>query len=416
MESNNKKIKDIFEVYCLGSIPVDAGRLCFYDLKEKSIKNSLNERKLVKQIKENKKIKPINTNSFDVSCFADGAYPCYVVVDQFKQIKKIFFELTNSCGWGSGLFENKKTRESKLANEIIAKKKVPDDIQMDMVVGAKLSVDFKLNHRLSYTPWSHFNFIFNETKFLKKKKNKKLKLCNLKISSNALVVDDYPDISREDLSMLKIHTRPETLTWPFPVKERIVVPMENNTYPVYLYYSEKSDKEIIKDIKGNKNFGLSEPMFPILSIENLNGIRVEKEANSSLSIRRQRKGSISSHFLEKVNFFEPDSETNAEKHITICQLDLSDFTSLRLLEYIKPKLDTLELRHLYHIEDWSNLLKVPDVKTLKFLNCNKLNPKDKRKNSWWDVVTKFYYNRKKNKELKKFGNLQVIVNENKIFK
>jgi hypothetical protein len=101
-------LRSIFEVYCLGSIPVDAGRLCFYDLKEKSIKNSLNERKLVKQIKENKKIKPINTNSFDVSCFADGAYPCYVVVDQSKQIKKIFFELTNSCGWGSSLFENKK--------------------------------------------------------------------------------------------------------------------------------------------------------------------------------------------------------------------------------------------------------------------------------------------------------------------
>ena len=53
------KKNDLHEVYCLGSIPVDAGRLCFYDLLEKKIKKTFNERKLTKEIKENKKLIPL---------------------------------------------------------------------------------------------------------------------------------------------------------------------------------------------------------------------------------------------------------------------------------------------------------------------------------------------------------------------
>ena len=159
------KKNDLHEVYCLGSIPVDAGRLCFNDLLEKKIKKTFNERKLTKEIKENKKINTINTNSFDISLFADGAYPCYAVVDQYKRIKKIFIELTNSCGWGSSLFEQDKTRIDRLKSETISKKKVPFDYQMDMPIPARIAIDFNRNHRFSYTPWSHYNFIYNDEKF-----------------------------------------------------------------------------------------------------------------------------------------------------------------------------------------------------------------------------------------------------------
>ena len=413
------KKKDLHEVYCLGSIPVDAGRLCFYDLLEKKIKKTFNERKLTKEIKENKKINTINTNSFDISLFADGAYPCYAVVDQYKRIKKIFFELTNSCGWGSSLFEQDKTRIDRLKSETISKKKVPFDYQMDMPIPARIAIDFNRNHRFSYTPWSHYNFIYNDEKFLKKKKNKKIKLCNLKISSNALIIEDSPSISRSDLSLIKVHVSPDTLNWTFPVEERTIIPLENKTYPVYLYYSEKSEKVIIKDFEKNE-YMQSNPMFPILSIENLNSIRLEKEIDSRISIHKQRKQYSSDYFLKKVNYFEPNRKTNAEKNITICQLDLDNFKSLDILEKIKPKLDTLELRHLYHIEDWSPLFRAYDVKTLKFTNC-KFDANDKKPNSWFDVVSRFYFNRNKKdeskpKELRKLGNLEVIVNGQNIFK
>ena len=187
-------------------------------------------------------------SSFDISLFADGAYPCYAVVDQYKRIKKIFIELTNSCGWGSSLFEQDKTRIDRLKSETISKKKVPFDYQMDMPIPARIAIDFNRNHKLTYVPWSHYNFIFNDKKFLKNKKNKKIKLCNLKISSNALVIEDSPSISRSDLSVMKVRVSPDGVGYTFPVKERTIIPLENKTYPIYLYYSEKSEKVIIKDL------------------------------------------------------------------------------------------------------------------------------------------------------------------------
>lgn len=413
------KKNDLYEVYCLGSIPVDAGRLCFYDLLEKKIKKTFNERKLTKELKENKKINTINTNSFDISLFADGAYPCYAVVDEYKQIRKIFIELTNSCGWGSSLFEHDKTRIARLQSEIKSKNKVPLNYQMDMPIPARVAIDFNRNHKLTYIPWSHYNFIFNDKKFLKNKRNKKIKLCNLKISSNALVIEDSPSISRSDLSVIKVHVSPDTTMWNFPVRERTIIPLENKSYPVYLHYSEKSEKVILKDLEKNE-YMQSNPMYPILSIENLSGIKLDKDMNSSLTIRRQRKLYTSDYFLTKVNAYEPHRKTNKDKNITICQLDLDNFRSLNLLKDIKPKIDTLEFRNLYHVEDWSPLFRAYDVKTLKFTNC-KFDVNDKKPNSWFDVVSRFYFNRNKKdkskpKELRKLGNLEVIVNGINIFK
>ena len=80
------KKKDIQEVYCIGSIPVDTGQISLYDLGVKNIKKSLNERELVRSIINGKKISKSKDKGLNISCFADGAYPCYVVVDQNKLV------------------------------------------------------------------------------------------------------------------------------------------------------------------------------------------------------------------------------------------------------------------------------------------------------------------------------------------
>ena len=128
------KKKDIQEVYCIGSVPVDTGQISIYDLGVKKIKKSFNERELVRNIINGKKISRSKDKGLNISCFADGAYPCYVVVDQNKIVKKILIELTNTCGWGSSLF-NDEWRIKKLESELTSKSKLPDDQQIDMIAG-----------------------------------------------------------------------------------------------------------------------------------------------------------------------------------------------------------------------------------------------------------------------------------------
>jgi len=177
--------KKILEVYCVGSIPVDGASLYFYDLNNKGKGLTLHERNLEKGFTIEKK----PTSLLNISCFADGAYPCYVAIDQFKNVKKIFFELNNTAGWGSSIFENKKNRISKLENELKAKQFTPADVQIDMVIPAAVSVEFGYSHRATYTPWSHFNFLFEDKEFLKDNHNVKKKLCDIEIKSDFLVFD-----------------------------------------------------------------------------------------------------------------------------------------------------------------------------------------------------------------------------------
>jgi hypothetical protein len=162
------KKKDILEIYCIGSIPVDTGQISLYDLGVKKVKKSLNERELVRNIINGKKISKSKDKGLNITCFADGAYPCYVVVDQNKLVKKILIELTNTCGWGSSLF-NDEWRINKLESELTSKSKLPDDQQIDMIAGVRSSVDFSTAHRLTYSPWRNLDFFKDDKKFLKKK-------------------------------------------------------------------------------------------------------------------------------------------------------------------------------------------------------------------------------------------------------
>ena len=74
LKPQKQKPKQIEEVYCIGSIPVDSGQISIYDLSIKNININLNERELVRNIINKKKIITSKDKGLNVACFADGAY------------------------------------------------------------------------------------------------------------------------------------------------------------------------------------------------------------------------------------------------------------------------------------------------------------------------------------------------------
>jgi hypothetical protein len=410
------KKKDIQEVYCIGSVPVDTGQISIYDLGVKKIKKSFNERELVRNIINGKKISRSKDKGLNISCFADGAYPCYVVVDQNKIVKKILIELTNTCGWGSSLF-NDEWRIKKLESELISKSKLPDDQQIDMIAGVRSSVDFSTAHRLTYSPWRNLDFIKDDKKFLKKKGNTKTKLFDLNVSSEFLVIDDYPGINASDSKKIKNNEKKGDYDR-FKIKEKFIFPVKKKNYPVYLYHSNKSEKKVIEEIKNDENRDQSPAMFPILSIDGIENCKLQKSFDSSLIFEsdKDKFRGAGNNFWNLVDTMVDDK--NTDFHLKICQLDFGDFTDIDVLKSaaqfsIVPK--KLTLRHFRHIDNWKILHKFFDLEEIHFDNC-KINLKGKKKNDWFDIMSKFYYNRKEDKELNdKYGDLKVFVNGQEVF-
>ena len=410
------KKNDIQEVYCIGSIPVDTGQISLYDLEVKKIKKSLNERELVRNIIDGKKINRFKDKGLNITCFADGAYPCYVVVDQNKLVKKILIELTNTCGWGSSLFDEE-CRIQKLESELTSKSKLPYDQQIDMVAGVRSSVDFSTSHRVTYSPWRNLDFAKDDKKFLKKKGNTKTKLFELNVSSEFLVIDDYPGINSSDIKKIKNNEKKSDYDR-FKIKEKFIFPVKKKNYPVYLYHSNKSERETIEEIKNVENKDQSPAMFPILSIEGIENCRLQKSFDSSLifeSDKNKFRGA-GNNFWGQVDTMKEDEITDF--HLKICQLDFGDFSDIDVLKSVTqysvvPK--KLTLRHFRHINNWKILHKFFDLEEIHFDNC-KINLEGKKKNDWFDIMSKFSYNKKNNKELNdKYGDLKVFVNGQEVF-
>ena len=409
--------KNVQEVYCVGSIPVDTGQISLYDLGVKKIKRSLNERELVRNIINGKKIIKSKDKGLNITCFADGAYPCYVVIDQNKLVKKILIELTNTCGWGSSLFEES-FRIQKLESELNSKSKIPDDQQIDMVVGVRSSVDFATSHRVTYSPWRNLDFTKDDKKFLKKKGNTKTKLFDLAITSEFLVLDDYPGISASDIKKIKKNINKPDYDR-FKMKEKFIFPVKKKNYPVYLYHSNKSETKIIEELKNDPNKDQSPAMFPILSIEGIENCQLNKSWDSSLIFdkdKKQWRGAASGNFWNQVDTMTEDKITDF--HLKICQLDFGDLRNFDVLASasryrVSPK--KLTLRHFRHINNWKILHKFFDLEEIYFDNC-KIDLEKKKKNDWFDIMSRFYYNRKNNKELNdKYGDLKVFVNGQQVF-
>ena len=405
------KPKQIEEIYCIGSIPIDTGQISIYDLGEKKINQSFNERELVRNINNNKKIVTSKDKGLNISCFADGAYPCYVLVDKNKLVKKILIELTNTCGWGSSLF-HEEWKVKKIESELISKTRVPDDQQLDVIAGVRSTVDFSSSHRLTYSPWRFLEFVKNEKEFLKKKSNTKTKLFNLDIKSKHLIIDDFPGVDPKDKK--KITNKSKKI---FKVKDKFVFPLKNKSYPVYLYHSDKTVDDTIDDIKKavDENNDQSPDMFPILSIEGIENCRLQKSADSSLILVDDEN-----KFRGLSDNIEGQIKANDNKNyieLKICQLDIGDFRSIddlrKILDYAKPK--KLVLRHFKHIDNWKVLLKFFDLDEIHFDNCA-IDLQNEKKDDWFDIVSRFAHNRKHNRELNNlYGDLKVFVNGQKIF-
>ena len=91
-------------LYCFSSIPQAAASVYFYDFnKDKNDGLKYKVEEIIKILKDNS-FNPLQTNSYDISSFADGAYPFYVKINNSKKVDTIYFELRNSCGWGSSMF------------------------------------------------------------------------------------------------------------------------------------------------------------------------------------------------------------------------------------------------------------------------------------------------------------------------
>ena len=286
-----------------------------------------------------------------------------------------------------------------------------------MVAGVRSSVDFSTSHRVTYSPWRNLDFAKDDKKFLKKKGNTKTKLFELNVSSEFLVIDDYPGINSSDIKKIKNNEKKSDYDR-FKIKEKFIFPVKKKNYPVYLYHSNKSERETIEEIKNVENKDQSPAMFPILSIEGIENCRLQKSFDSSLifeSDKNKFRGA-GNNFWGQVDTMKEDKITDF--HLKICQLDFGDFSDIDVLKSVTqysvvPK--KLTLRHFRHINNWKILHKFFDLEEIHFDNC-KINLEGKKKNDWFDIMSKFSYNRKNNKELNdKYGDLKVFVNGQEVF-
>ena len=169
-------------LYCFSSIPQAAASVYFYDFnKDKNDGLKYKVEEIIKILKNNS-FKPLQTNSYDISSFADGAYPFYVKINSSKKIDTIYFELKNNCGWGSSMFFE---RPERLVKEREMKKNMPEDYQLDMPLAPATAVKFKLRNRKAYNSLENWTIDGNE--FIKNKKAIKKRLGDLLIRSNLIV-------------------------------------------------------------------------------------------------------------------------------------------------------------------------------------------------------------------------------------
>ena len=134
-------------LYCFSSIPQAAASVYFYDFnKDKNDGLKYKVEEIIKILKDNS-FNPLQTNSYDISSFADGAYPFYVKINNSKKVDTIYFELRNNCGWASSMFFE---RPERLIKEREMKKNMPEGYQLDMTLAPAMAVKFKLRNQKGY--------------------------------------------------------------------------------------------------------------------------------------------------------------------------------------------------------------------------------------------------------------------------
>ena len=393
-------------IYCIGSIPVDSAQIFLYDfLSDKKQAFSIREKEIVKKLKDNQEISNKKTDHLNIISFADGAYPCYVAIDNTKKVRKIFFEINNSCGWGSNMF-HPDVRKSRIEHERKLRAQfdtafVENDMQLDMPVSARIGVDFQTRHRKTYTPWNWFNQI-NEPLFSKQKNAIRSKLCELKIKSKFIVHDDFGEIEHKKKEYQKVSKLKN-----FYPDEKVYFPVKNKTYPVYVHHIFKNEKELQKDLDDeNLGYENSNPIYPIICIEEIEDCYLSKDKDCKLFFQRKNKANISENLINQIKI--------KPKELKICPLDSDNLSSLKCLDNLIWKIDTIELWNFNEVTDWTNLKKLIHVKCIKFMNCD-LKTNDMGPKTWAYMMAKMQIVRKNDSSINAaYGNLTINVNGKEI--
>lgn len=352
-------------LYCFSSIPQAGAIINFYDFKKQKgdgVKYSIKD---VLKIFKDKKFKPVQSNYFEFSCFADGAYPFYVSIDKNKKVHSIYFELRNNCGWGSSMFF---TRPERLIQEREMLKNLPEGYQLDMTIPPAMAIQFKARNRKSYFSFSHWKIDGNE--FKKSKKSEIKKIGSLKINSNLIVLDDSGDIDRldEGIDVSRIYKKNIAQKNFYGVDDgvsfdRVTIPVKNKEYPVFIHHKFLTEKEELAELrKDNPKAGIVSPIFPIVSIQNIEGCYLSKDKDAKLVFKKEKEKGLSEYLQNQIK--------KKEKNLTLCQLDLQDLSSINFVNKLNYKIDRLFLVGFEHVSNWSALLKLKNVKKLLISKCN----------------------------------------------
>ena len=351
--------KKIESLYCFSSIPQPGATVYFYDFQKKKddgLKYSLKD---IDQILKDKKFNPIKSNSFEFTSLSDGAYPFYVSIDKDKKVQNIYFELKNNCGWGSSMFFE---RPERLIKEKEMIKKMPEGYQLDMTLAPAMAVKFGSRNRKTYYSFSHWEI--DGEKFIKNNNNIKKKIGDLKINSNLIVLDDTGNLDRldENIDTLKIYKKCIKEKNYYGVDdglafERITIPVKNKEYPIFIHHKYISEKEEVKELENDfPRGGLTAAIFPIISIQNIEGCYLSKDKDAKLIFKKEKDKGLSENLKTQIK--------KKEKNLSICQLDIDNLSSLNFITKLNHKIDRLSLVGFEHIDNWEPLLKLKNIKKL----------------------------------------------------
>ena len=170
---------------------------------------------------------------------------------------------------------------------------MPEGYQLDMALAPAMAVKFGSRNRKTYYSFSHWEI--DGEKFIKNNNTIKKKILNLKIKSNLIVLDDTGNLDRldENINTLKIYKKCIKEKNYYGVDdglafERITIPVKNKEYPVFIHHKYITEKEEVKELESDfPRGGLTAAIFPIISIQNIEGCYLSKDKDAKLIFRKK---------------------------------------------------------------------------------------------------------------------------------
>ena len=273
-------------------------------------------------------------NALKIRNSADGLYPFYVGVDKYNKINKIFAET--------------QINEYGHRHKPLQSKTYP------------LYPSYKWGQSIFDSQF----FSIKKNKEIKKRQ--RIKLFDLNITSNFLILSDDNEHMYEHPEELKArYNKMYHSKSSIPTSGKQAFPINNGTYPVYLHCYEKIEKE---------NPYLDEEFHIKIVIEDIHGCYLNKDKDGSLVLQRELLPSLA--FEEQIK--------NRVKTAYVDKIDLRDSSSLKIIEKLKD-VEILKLCGLENIEDCSSLYKLKKLKKLYLIDCGFINLK---KENSFEVIKK----------------------------